>query len=411
MLTIAAGPLSHFVIAFFLGFAIFFAVGEASETEWEVGQVVPFGAAESIGVQEGDRIVSIGEDSTRAFEDLADVVARNRGEQIEVVVARPNSNGNGNSVLGGDFDDLVLDTTLGEVLTDVGAGFVRTETGEIFLGADGQPIDRISGLYTGDMVLAVDGTPVTTYEDFYRVAKPLEGQTVEVEVVFNRELQTELVTINQLLAPGELVKPAVDDPTVVEQLPLQSASRGFLGVGRTDFRESRSIGSSITGSAEAVWDTTSLIVVEMPKRLATRAGVLGLFGISSETEVAVSTASLSDGITEIRPIVVDENRLVSIIGAVQIARDFADVGWVEVLGFLLLINVSFGILNALPMLPLDGGHMVIATYERIRSFGGKRYHADAAKLLPVTYAVIVLFMLIGGIAMVRDVIDPIQIPQ
>ena len=410
MLTIAAGPLSHFVIALGLGFAIFYAAGEASETEWEVGQVVPFGAAESIGVQEGDRIVSIGDDSTSDFEDLAEVVSRNRGNEVDIVIARPNSSGNGDSAFGSDFDDLNVTTTLGEVLTDVGAGFVRNDDGSIFENADGQAIDRISGLYSGDMVRSVEGTPVTTYEDFYEVAKPLEGQTVEVEVVFNRELQTETVRINQLLAPGELVKPAEDDPNADEQLPLQSASRGFLGIGRADFLESRSIGSSITGSAEAVWETTSLIAVEMPRRLATQAGVLGLFGISSETEIAATSADLSSGITEIRPIVVDENRLVSIIGAIQIAREFANVGWVQVLSFLLLINISFGILNALPMLPLDGGHMVIATYERIRSFGGKRYYADAAKLLPITYAVVVMFMLIGGIAMIRDVIDPIQIP-
>ena len=54
--------------------------------------------------------------------------------------------------------------------------------------------------------------------------------------------------------------------------------------------------------------------------------------------------------------------------------------------------------------------MVIATYERLRSFGGRVYHADAEKLLPVTYFVVGVLMLIGGIAMVRDVIDPIQIP-
>ena len=392
MLTIAAGPLSHFVIALVLGFGLLYAVGEASETEWQVGQVVPFGAAESIGVQEGDRIVSIGDDLTTDFENLAEVVSRNRGAEVDVVIARPTNDGNGDSVFGTDYNDMAITTTLGEVLTDAGAGFVRNDDGSIFVDEDGNSVDRISGLYNGDMVLAVNGEPVATYEEFLAIAQPLEGQQVEVEVVFDREVHTETVTINQLETDASI------------------AARGFLGIGREDFRETRSLTSAATGSAEIVWETTSLIAVEMPKRLATQAGVLGLFGISSETEVIPEFVTSSE-LSEIRPIVVDENRLVSIIGAISIARQFADTGWVEVVGFLLLINLSFGILNALPMLPLDGGHMVIATYERIRSFGGKRYYADAAKLLPITYAVVVLFMLIGGIAMIRDIIDPIQIPN
>jgi len=407
MLTIAAGPLSHFVVALLLGFGMFYAAGEPSEVDWEVGQVVPFGAAESIGVQEGDRIVSIGSDSTADFDELAAIVGANRNEEIDIVIARPNEAGTGDSTLGPDFDDLVFTTTLGEVLTDVGAGLVRTDDGKIFVDENGQTIDRIDGLYSGDMVLAVGDTPVTTYEDFYRLAKPLEGQTVEVEVVYNRERRREVVGINQLLAPGELAMPGVDDPDpTVEPVEPEGASRGFLGVGSERFREPRSLPDAASASAGAVWEMTSLISVEMPKRLATKAGVLGLVGISSETQVQPDTPH-----SEARPISVDENRLVSIIGAVRIARELANVGWLEVIAFLMLINISFGILNALPMLPLDGGHMVIATYERIRSFGGKTYHADAAKLLPVTYAVVVLFMLIGGIAMVRDVVDPIVLPN
>ncbi len=404
MLTIAAGPLSHFAIALVLGFGLLFTIGQASETEWEVGQVVPFGAAETIGVEEGDRIVSIGGDTTANFTQLAEVVSSNRGQEVDVVIARPTLDGNGDSVFGSDYNDETIPTVLGEVLTDRGAGFVRQlgkrgehETGldgkKIFvLDENGKPIDRISGLYDGDMVRSVGGTPVTTYEEFLEAAQPFVGGQVEVEVVYGRELHTELITINRL----------EQDPVV--------AARGFLGIGREDFREARPVLDSATGSAEIVWETTSLIAVEMPKRLATRAGVLGLFGFSSETDVEPEISAGSD-LTELRPISVDENRLVSIIGAVRIARQLVDTGWAEVVGFLLLINLSFGILNALPMLPLDGGHMVMATYERIRSFGGERYYADAAKLLPVTYAVIMLFMLIGGIAMVRDVIDPIVIPS
>lgn len=383
MLTIAAGPLSHFVIALGLAFFLILQAGEPVEGEWEVSQTIPFGAAEGAGIVPGDRIVSIGGDETPDFDLLAEVVRDNRGQEVDIVIARPNDSGDGQSVYGENYDEITLTTTIGEVLTDAGAGFVEI---------DGVAVDRLAGLYHGDLVTSVDGQPVANYAEFLAAAEPFVGEQVEVEVVFNRSLHTQLITVNALES----------DPNV--------AARGFLGVGQGEVRESRSVGSAATGSVEVVAETTKLLLVEMPKRLATQAGVLGLFGFSSEAEILPEQREGEPPVTEIRPIVADENRVISIIGAVQIARELAESSWVEVTGFLILINISFGVLNALPMLPLDGGHMVMATYERIRSFGGRAYHADAAKLLPITYLVVALFMLIGGIAMVRDIIDPIQIP-
>ena len=51
----------------------------------------------------------------------------------------------------------------------------------------------------------------------------------------------------------------------------------------------------------------------------------------------------------------------------------------------------------------------MATYERIRSIGGRRYHADAAKLLPLTYVVFLFLVTLGLLALVRDIIDPIDL--
>ena len=78
--------------------------------------------------------------------------------------------------------------------------------------------------------------------------------------------------------------------------------------------------------------------------------------------------------------------------------------------FLLLlagVNISIGILNMIPLLPLDGGHAAIATYERIRSIGGRRYMVDVSRLLPITYAVFMFMMLLGMSAIYLDIVDPI----
>ena len=78
------------------------------------------------------------------------------------------------------------------------------------------------------------------------------------------------------------------------------------------------------------------------------------------------------------------NRLMSIIGVVRLGSQTGDTqGLFGVIMLLALINIFLGLLNLLPLLPFDGGHAVIATYEAIREkVSGRPYRADVAKLLP-----------------------------
>jgi membrane-associated protease RseP (regulator of RpoE activity) len=58
------------------------------------------------------------------------------------------------------------------------------------------------------------------------------------------------------------------------------------------------------------------------------------------------------------------------------------------------VNIFIGIFNLIPLLPFDGGHAAIATYERIRSRNGKRYYVDVMKLMPLTYMVVLMLGLL-----------------
>ena len=77
------------------------------------------------------------------------------------------------------------------------------------------------------------------------------------------------------------------------------------------------------------------------------------------------------------------NRFLSPVGVVQLASDSAEQGLSEVLFLFAIINMFVGILNLAPLPPFDGGHIVMALYEGIRSkITGRRYYADFGKLLP-----------------------------
>ena len=75
------------------------------------------------------------------------------------------------------------------------------------------------------------------------------------------------------------------------------------------------------------------------------------------------------------------------------------------------INIFIGVINMLPMLPLDGGHVVIAAYEWIRTRKGKpRYQADVTKMMPVVYAFVGLLLILVVSSMYLDVTHPAANP-
>jgi membrane-associated protease RseP (regulator of RpoE activity) len=106
----------------------------------------------------------------------------------------------------------------------------------------------------------------------------------------------------------------------------------------------------------------------------------------------------------------NEKRPVSIVGVGRLAGQAAETGAFQVIILLVLLNVFIGIFNLVPLLPLDGGHVAIATYELVRSRKGRRYHADVSKMMPVTAAVLAVMLLLGVTSIYLDIFNPIANP-
>jgi membrane-associated protease RseP (regulator of RpoE activity) len=87
------------------------------------------------------------------------------------------------------------------------------------------------------------------------------------------------------------------------------------------------------------------------------------------------------------------NQPQSAIGAGEIFADAVRAGMLPALEVLISLNISLAVLNMVPMLPLDGGHVAIALYERIRTRRGKKaYRADVSKLVPYAYVFMALLL-------------------
>jgi regulator of sigma E protease len=86
------------------------------------------------------------------------------------------------------------------------------------------------------------------------------------------------------------------------------------------------------------------------------------------------------------------NQVVTVVGLPSVLNHASQSGLPTVLWVIALINISIGIINLLPLFPLDGGRVAIDFYEGARSLK-RPYRVDMMKLLPVLYASLGLFVL------------------
>ncbi len=222
---------------------------------------------------------------------------------------------------------------------------------------------QLAGMQAGDVLLAVDSTPVTKEAD---VADALTighkpGDEVELSILRDGQPLTLQATLAQNTnAPEGVVK-------------------AFLGIQYS----SVSLVPMSLGSA----------VVQGPKDLAVGIG-----------QATVAIAKVINPVNVYGHLVGSNNdpatRPGTIVGATSVSSDVGEFdGWAGMLVFLANINLVLGVINMFPLLPLDGGHAAIATYERLRSRKGRRYYADVNKLMPVAAVCLALlaFMFLTGL--------------
>ncbi|TNH25099.1 site-2 protease family protein [Micromonospora orduensis] len=241
-------------------------------------------------------------------------------------------------------------------------------------------------LRDGDRITSVNGTPINNYGELLVALRGLKpGDTAKLDYVRDGQPGKTSTVLAQTQ------RPPLDDPKGAV------APVAALGVG---------------------------LVPTTPTRLTYGPGEA--FGATADftRELAVGTVQALQRLPQKVPALWtaitggerDVDTPISVVGASRLGGEaFANKAWLLFVTLFISLNFFIGVFNLLPLLPLDGGHIAIAWFERARSWLYAKIgradpgRVDYLKLMPFTYVVI----LIGGVftllTITADVVNPITL--
>jgi membrane-associated protease RseP (regulator of RpoE activity) len=242
-----------------------------------------------------------------------------------------------------------------------------------------------AGLKLGDEIVSVDGRAVTmnTIDGLIR-----DNSGKRITLVVDRHGHD--LTLHATPVDGRTLKVnGVAEATGTK-------AQGFIGVGLNAGEVRSSFLGAVPASFTKIGATISAAVHAMVH-------VFSPGEFSSLFHQVASPAAAENRHSQL-------TRPVSIVGAVRLGVQGAQAGTGTLLEILMILNIFVGLLNMFPMLPLDGGFVAVATYERLRSRRNERYHADVNRLAPVIYAFVSVLLVLFACTLYLDIAFPIGNP-
>jgi len=288
---------------------------------------------------------------------------------------------------------MVTSTTVAQLSECVPASATSAATGDDCEGRPAAPAVA-AGLQPGDEVVAFGGTEVHGWQQLVGLINDSAGRPASIEVLRDGERVTLQVT------PAVADRPVVDEQgafVVGEDDEPVVTSGGFVGFSPLQVREKQPLSDVLPAVGDTTWQTATMVAT-LPVRVADAA-----------TQAFTSEERAQDSVQ-------------SVVGVARMsgeimALDEAILDRVMIyLSLLASLNIALFAFNMIPLLPLDGGHLVNALYEggkrtvaRIRGAAVLPGPADVARMTPVAYVVFLILLGVGGVLIVADLVDPVRI--
>ncbi|MBN1298668.1 MAG: site-2 protease family protein [Actinobacteria bacterium] len=207
------------------------------------------------------------------------------------------------------------------------------------------------GFMQGDRIISINGISVKTWDDFSENVRAYPEEEVIFEIVRNNDT----LKINAVLENVE--------------------GNGFLGVSPKLEKIKLGFFQTIGESFKMFWELTVTYIK--------------LFGKLFSGQIPFEQA-----------------RPASPIGVISIFQQSAEMGFQNFILFVAMVSILLAFGNFLPILPVDGGHIVIITLEAIM----RRPVPRKAVAIYNTFGMVIVISLLA-VGLIFDIISPINLQQ
>lgn len=260
-------------------------------------------------------------------------------------------------------------------------------TNQVFAIEGGTPAAE-AGIRPGDRIVAIDGQETDAWSE----VRSFIQSHPEEEATFTVERDDERVDVEATI--GRALFNAKDRLVAAEQpgKPLRDPKpgehvAGFMGVQPDLAYETHGVVGALGRAGSLTWEITYRSVTGIPDVFAPVFNGELWEALQGEGER-------------------DEKSPIGVVGASRIAGESVEKGkWLEFIWFMVIFTIFIGIVNLLPLPPLDGGHLAVVAYEAVT---GRT--VDIRKLIPVAAVVISFFVLLFLAVLYLDIARPIKSP-
>ena len=349
ILVLLAGPALNIVFAVLVLWGMLWVNG-ITEILPRIGDVTPASLAARAGLKSGDDIRAINGSKVTSRRDVVfDLLDAMSGGGEAVLSVRGEDGAQREArLMVSDPGQRRRLTEPAELLTGLGFDFWNPPDGVIGQATPGGPAAR-AGLMAGDRIVAIDGAPIKDFDDIAHKVGDRPG--AHVTITYSRA--------------------GSEHTTSLEVASEGSAGKRIGRIGVTRYPASMMLHtdlnalSALSGAADEAWSMT-VLQARMFWRMVL--GRVSLKNLSGPLSIA------------------------------EFAGDSAEAGLAPFLSFLVLISLSLGFLNLLPIPILDGGQIVFQLVEWLK--GSPLSERAQAFGQQVCIALLIVLM---GVALYNDI--------
>lgn len=272
--------------------------------------------------------------------------------------------------------------------TAMSIGFPTNRLDNKVAGVQAETPADDAGLQAGDEIISVEGAETDSWDDVRSFIQTHPGE----EATFTVRRDGEVVEVQTRI--GRAIFDADDQVVAVErpgeplpEIKTDERVTGFLGVLPDVVYEDYGPIGAVGKAGSLTWEITA----------ASFTSIDDVFRPVWNGELW--TALQGEGERDARS-------PIGLVGASRIAGQSVESGrYLDVIMLIVFFTIFVGILNLLPLPPLDGGHLAVVAWEAVT---GKQ--VDIRKLIPVAAIVISFFVLLFMAVLYLDIARPVKLP-